>query len=80
MRRLLFSGLALIALLLAGVQQGSADQLYYCKPPTVTNQPQPLFAAPPLCGPGYTLTSINTGAIAGRAFKCGAGIIIVQVQ
>jgi hypothetical protein len=61
LRKLLLSGLAVTGLLLAGVQKGSADQLFYCKNPSITNQPLILYTATPTCPPGSTVTSINVG-------------------
>jgi hypothetical protein len=73
--KLLGSSVVIIGLLLAGVQKGSADQLFYCKNPAITNQPLILYAASPTCPPGTTVTSINVagGALGGGLFSCVAG-------
>jgi hypothetical protein len=46
--KLLGSSVVVIGLLLAGVQKGSADQLFYCKNNAITNQPCPLCRQPHL--------------------------------
>jgi hypothetical protein len=74
LRKLLLSGLAVIGLLLVGPQKASADQLFYCKNPTITNQPLILYTATPTCPPGSTATSINVagtpGLPAGADYQC----------
>jgi hypothetical protein len=69
--KLLFAGVAVIGLLLAGVQKGSADQLFYCKNPAATNQALILYAASPTCPPGTTVTSINVAGPPGPQGPAG---------
>jgi hypothetical protein len=67
-----------VGLLLAGVQKGSADQLFYCKNPAITNQPLVLYTATPTCPPGTTVTSITTGGT--PAQPVGTNLLFPLVQ
>jgi hypothetical protein len=80
--KLILSSVAVIGLLLVGVQKGSADQLFYCKNPNITNQPLALYTATPTCPSGTTVTTINVAgppgtALGGNSFACVHGTTFV---
>jgi hypothetical protein len=69
-----------IGLLLAGVQKGSADQIYACK--DNTSGILYMYATPPSagCGPGRTLLNLTFGpgsALGGSSFACVHGTAFV---
>jgi hypothetical protein len=77
--KLLGSSVVAIGLLLAGVQKGSADQIFACK----DNTSGILFmyaTAPSTCGPGRTLLTLPFGpgsALGGNSFSCVPGTTFV---
>jgi hypothetical protein len=71
--KLLGSSVVVIGLLLAGVQKGSADQIYACK--DNTSGILYMYATPPSagCGPGRTLLTLAFGpgsALGASQFSC----------
>jgi hypothetical protein len=74
-RKLLFSGLAIIGLL-AGVHKGSAEIVFACK--NNTTGALNFYAASTTCQSGWTLIQMNLGggALAGTVYECNTGQLI----
>ena len=77
LRKLLFSGLAVIGLLLAGPQKASAQTIFAC----VTSIGNiSILAGPNSPCPGGTKTTLSTtpGAVAAREYDCGTQSVAVN--
>jgi hypothetical protein len=83
LRKLLFSGLAVIGLLLAGPQKASAQTIFACVSSigAVVIEPTADAPCPPSAGgPTWTKTTLSTtpGALGASQFSCGGGTSLTQ--